>query len=55
MLSSDPKTMLQVPIGTPVQLTEELRLRDGSPFGLMYTFRLAFSTTRISYLNTVNE
>lgn len=34
------EAMLQVPIGTPVQLMEELRFRDGSPFSLMYTFRL---------------
>jgi len=34
------EAMLQVPIGTPVQLIEELRLREGSPFSLMYTFRL---------------
>lgn len=32
---------LEVPPGTPVRLIERLRLRDGRPFGLTYSFCLA--------------
>lgn len=31
---------LEVPPGTPVQLVERLRMRDGRPFGLTYSFCL---------------
>jgi GntR family transcriptional regulator len=31
---------LEVPMGTPVELTEKLRLRDGRPFCLTYSFCL---------------
>ncbi len=32
---------LEVPVGTPVELTEKLRLRGGQPFCLTYSFCLA--------------
>jgi len=34
------ESALDVPIGTEVELTEKLRLRDGRPFCLTYSFRL---------------
>ena len=36
---------LEVPMGTPVRMIERLRLRDGRPFGLTYSFCLAGART----------
>lgn len=39
---------LEVPPGTPVRLIERLRLRDGRPFGLTYSFCLAGARTDVA-------
>jgi len=36
---------LEVPVGSPVRMIERLRLRDGRPFGLTYSFCVAGSRT----------
>lgn len=40
-LVGEAEAALEVPPGTPVHLVEKLRLRDGRPFGLTYSFCLS--------------